>query len=319
MRAIACLIAALLSSACRAEVKDAPGGKAKAPVARTLQKPRPSPAPAVFAAIDTARARYATRSLVSKFALIPIDTVPRIERSTEDNGCGDWGVIDPKSAGGKLAQSRGWKVSSEARLGRLTAVVVLRNYDFYPGAECIPVEGMLLLFERGDVIAALYREIPPLDYPIGWIEAMENGTVRVMASTPQVPFGDLSFDGARILFGPMPAINVECGGRMKVPDVFRMKIDDARRKLVRAGWKPVKQRHAQPKDPTMRDPTYFKYRDRGIVEWESCGGGGWCQFHYTSRAGALVLVTGPASEASGLMEWVISYSPECRGAGSGRG
>jgi hypothetical protein len=316
MRRVAVVsIVLMLLVGCHAPVKEgADQQRSKPTVVSPAQTPLPAPrqatAPVRFEQVPDGRSDFTLRSLIPDMHFIATEGLPRIEPATDSSDtCDAWGAITPQTPAGKLAASLGWRVAGEEGIGALTAVVVIRKYDFEPGAMCVVTDGNLVLFDGIKVMGVLQRDEKSF-FGIGRIEKLESGSLRVWTSTSQRPLGDLGLVGHDLRFAGTAAMDTACDGRMKVPNLFRMSIKKARSILIRAGWKPFRV------EPIDRDDLeYGEYYRRGVIEIESCSNHGQCLFHYRSATGNLTLETGipeAPDNAAQSDNWVIFYAAECR-------
>ena len=94
-----------------------------------------------------------------------------------------------------------------------------------------------------------------------------------------------------------------CQGRAKVPNVYGMPIDKARKALAAKGWNPVRAKASG--DP--RQAALFK---RGVIETDDCSGTGlaYCSYSYASATGKLSLTTMGEDD----LPSVADYSVKCR-------
>jgi len=273
-------------------------GAAIAPIAKEAPEPD---------IVITPRAgHFIARSTVHGYALIATDMLPRIEQvRTSVPRCDEWGEIDPKTPGGKAAKALGWRVTDEKSIGRLTAVTILRRYESWPGLYCMPVTSNIVFFEAGTVVAILHPAPGPYFIPAA-LESMRGGALRVWTTMPAPPVGDLTLIGKTLRLSTTASVDTLCDGQVKIPNLFRKPITEARAILLRHGWKPSRL------GPIDRDTDeYYRFYRKGITEIDSCAvdSVGQCLFDYKSRHGLLEVETGQLDD--GDKEGVISYGIDC--------
>jgi hypothetical protein len=214
-----------------------------------------------------------------------------------DPYCADYS-LKPQSSAGRAAAAKGWLIAGEARLGPLTAVLIVGGYEPGTSAVCYARNGNIALYDGARLVAIVYAA-KGSDVQIGSFEQIGE-TLRIGTSTPIAPFGDLTIHGRDISFGPISASDSVCGGRRTVPNVYGLPIVEARRKLIANGWKPV----ASSEEVWALGA---ELRAQGVVEVSSCSGTGYgfCAFEYAAGGDRLDLTTTDDDAEVG------SYSVEC--------
>ena len=150
------------------------------------------------------------------------------------------------------------------------------------------------------------------DDQIGTVEQTDGGGGRLYNGGLGAPVADLKLtDAGEFILTPLAAFDLACGGQTKVPTVFRLPIDKARKLIMEAGWKPVL---AKPET----DQGYENdFRKAGVTEADGCAGTGmgYCRFDYENAAGKLsVTTTGDPDVEKGNFPKVLRYSVKCGGA-----
>lgn len=304
------LIAMLLLTACT------PGAK-PAPKETNVAKPKPvvaaaddDEAPEPVIVIKPKPGHIAVQSSVRGYSLIPTDALPRIERARASVAmCDDWGEIDPQTPGGKAAKALGWRVTEEQPIGRLTAVTILRRYQRWAGIPCVPLTSKIAFFDAGTIVAVLDPEPNPILSPAA-LARMADGALRIWTTMPSPPIGDLTFDGKTLRLSATAPVDTVCDGRVKIPNLFRKPIQQAREIVMKAGWKPY--RPDGPIDRETDASEYYRYYRKGITEIDHCAvdSVGQCLFYYRSRLGVLRVETGQLNDAD--REGVLNYELQCR-------
>lgn len=230
--------------------------------------------------------------------------LPKAGGSASDrNGC-PWRVLEPKSPAARLVTAQGWAVMSDVPLGSYRAVSFAGQMQAGTSGTCHITHGNVAIFDGDKLVALAYGKSAD-EAAIGNLTALEGGAVRVWdGDVIGSPVGDLRVEADGIVrLGKLADEESVCKGQAKIPNIYGMPIDKARKALADKGWKPVR---IKP-DGESRQAGLFK---RGIVEVESCAGTGlaYCSFSYTGAAGALSVVT--AGE-KGLPN-VVGYDTKCR-------
>lgn len=233
-----------------------------------------------------------------------LNSLPKAGGSVSDRkGC-PWRVLQPKSPAARLVAAQGWAVMADVPLGSYRAVSFAGQMEAGTSGTCNITQGNVAVFEGDKLLALAYGKSAD-EAAIGNLTALEGGAVRVWdGDVIGSPVGDLRVEADGIVrLGKLADEESVCNGQAKVPNVYGMPIDKARKALADKGWKPVR---IKP-DGESRQAGLIK---RGIVEVESCSGTGlaYCSFSYTGAAGALSVVT--AGE-KGLPN-VVGYGTKCR-------
>lgn len=233
-----------------------------------------------------------------------LNSLPKAGGSASDrNGC-PWRVLQPKSTAARLVAAQGWAVMADVPLGSYRAISFAGQMEAGTSGTCNITQGNVAVFD-GDKLLALAYGKSAHEAAIGNLTALEGGAVRVWSGDViGSPVGDLRVEAdGTVRLGKLAGEESVCKGQARVPNVYGMPIDKARKALADKGWKPVR---IKP-DGESRQAGLIK---RGIVEVESCSGTGlaYCSFSYTGAAGALSVVT--AGE-KGLPN-VVGYDTKCR-------
>jgi len=233
-----------------------------------------------------------------------IASLPKAGGSADDrDGC-PWRVIKPKSPAAKLVAAQGWAVMADVPLGSYRAIGFAGQMEAGTSGTCNITEGNVAVFD-GDKLLALAYGKSAEDTAIGNLTALEGSAVRVWdGDIASSPVGDLRVepDGTLRLAKVADEDSV-CKGQAKVPNVYNMPIDKARKALADKGWKPVRGGAS----PEPRQAALVK---RGITEAESCAGTGlaYCDFGYAGPAGRLTLTT----VGDNALPRVSDYDVKCR-------
>lgn len=233
-----------------------------------------------------------------------LNSLPKAGGNASDrNGC-PWHVLQPKSPAARLVAAQGWAVMADVPLGSYRAVSFAGQMKAGTSGTCSITQGNVAVFDGDKLLVLAYGKSAD-EAAIGNLTALEGGAVRVWdGDVVGSPVGDLRVEAdGTVRLGKLADEESVCKGQAKVPNVYGMPIDKARKALADKGWKPVR---IKP-DGESRQAGLIK---RGIVEVESCSGTGlaYCSFTYTGAAGALSVVT--AGE-EGIPN-VVGYGTKCR-------
>lgn len=213
-------------------------------------------------------------------------------------------VIQPKSAAAKRVASQGWAVMADVPLGPYRAVSFAGQMQAATSGTCSITQGNVAVFDHDKLIALAYGKSAE-DTAIGNLIPLEGGAVRVWdGDITTSPVGDLHVDADGTLrLSKIASEDAVCQGRAKVPNVYGMPIDKARKALAAKGWNPVRAKASG--DP--RQAALFK---RGVIETDDCSGTGlaYCSYSYTSTVGKLSLTTMGEDD----LPSVADYSVKCR-------
>ena len=299
------LLAMVSTSACSRQSAQPVPKSSTAPQASATLAAVPPPPETVI--LSHAVGRYSLRSNVPKIRIVPTTELPAISgdpTQPSDASCDSWGLIKAKSPEGRWAQSRGWRVADEQMLGPVRAVVMLRRYE-YETEVCWAVDGRIVLFDGGKMIATITTK-PGEPLQVGAMWRTERGTLRIVTGSRDQPFGDLVISDGHIAVEPLPPWDTSCHGRERIPNIIGMQIEDARKALGHAGWKPLRSPRV---DPEVIDAAGSRY-DQGLTEVVTCApqSSGVCLFQYRSP-GATMLVSQGDNSGTGA---VFSYDVDCK-------
>jgi hypothetical protein len=270
---------------------------------------------ALLAALTTgiaapALAELALTSTVDGLTLVALDTLPAAPANQgEAEFCVNLASTSPETPAGRAVQANGWQVTAELPFGDLTAVSFVGGAIPATSGTCELLDGNVGLFSDGQLVALLYGTDPAMPL-IGRIEPFGKADLRIW-SGDIVPMAvaDLQRVGDGITTSPLAAEEAVCNGAATVPNIFNLPIDEARTRLIGAGWEPV------PGDPAQQALGWAKdVAAAGVPEVEDCSGTGlaFCSYNYTSAAGDLSVITAGDGSENGGLPLVSSYGADCR-------
>lgn len=240
-------------------------------------------------------------STVNGLRATAINDLPRAASSTGiDASCFEH-VLNPKTPGGRLAADRGWYVTAEISLKGRDVVSFVRRFEPGTSGVCIPDGGNVAVFERSKLRGLIYAPASASD-GIGLITKVTSTRVRIWSGTPAPPIADVELgSGAKVQ--PISAWDTHCQDSVTVPNVYGKRIEEARRTLIRAGWRPISSNEAD-LSPGNDSELYAS----GIREVQGCSGTGYgfCNFAYEVDGGTLTLT---ALGGDPVIEYDVKCSP----------
>ena len=257
----------------------------------------------VPAAAQTTASAPRVVSELKDIRMKPLANLPMAGSANDRGDCSQL-VIQPKSAAARLVAAQGWAVMSDMPLGPYRAISFAGQMEAATSGTCSITQGNVAVFENGRLIALAYGKSAE-DTAIGRLAPLESGAVRIWdGDIAPSPAGDLHVDrDGTLRLSRVADEDAVCKGRAKVPNVYNMPIDKARKALIANGWNPVR-------GGASGEPRQSALVRRGIVETESCAGTGlaFCDFGYTGPAGKLTLTT----VGEGALPSVTDYDVKCR-------
>jgi hypothetical protein len=241
-------------------------------------------------------------SQVAGIHIVATDKLPtNLHRAPVDEYCVDYRIDHPKSAGGRLAAKNGWIVTSETKLGTYDAVTFVGRLDAGTSAVCYPANGNLAIFDGPHLVAIAYSHSRS-EKVLGIAEQVTDRRIRLNTNTPTPPFADAVLRHGVFIEDTAPTDPV-CGATAVVPNIYDQDIRRARRKLIAAGWQPVR-----PSEKLLGGMDE-QLKRQGVVEVESCAGTGWspCAFNYRHNRGFRLRVVSAGEDRA----IVISYDVDC--------
>jgi hypothetical protein len=227
-------------------------------------------------------------------------------------------VVTPATDGGKEVASLGWIVTGEAKIGSDgdTAVsfagAVQPVSDGYGSGYCTVAQGNLGLFHDRQLKALAYAT-PSSKLSVGRVIGLEGGGARLWnGAVFSAPIADIAeTDGSYHLeLRAVASQETLCGGTVTVPNIYAMKIDQARASLIARGWSPM-----PPTDAAVsRSGQEGELVKRGLIETDSCSQGlAFCEFNYRTSKSSLAVTT----VGDDPLPTVISYRAQCAADANG--
>ena len=267
-----------------------------------------------FTPARSPRGPYSFSSSVLDTKFIPVDALPVVKRLPVDTAFEH--PLTPRTAAGRLAQSRGWAVLGETRMGGLTVIGIARGYKYAAGRFDYLIDGNIAVFDGARLLSVLHRNAAD-KAGIGFLQPLESGAFRTYTSLPMPPMGDLELSGHRLSYQPLARLDRWCGGRVKIPNIFGQRMTRARAMLAASGWRPRNVKFVG------FDGDHEQFVAAGIGEAEYCvqDSIAQCHLHYTAPGARLEVQAGePAAlpesgqipDGDDLRKTVFFYDVECR-------
>lgn len=284
-----------------------------------------SPAPKGNASHGTAQEPPRAPAFRSEVAGLKIAVTDRLPAHVGDLGentqnC-DAIITKPQTPEGRAVQAKGWAVFAEADARGYRTVSFAGSVSSDITGLCIIGNGNVALFKNGALKAIVYTA-KGAQREIGVAAPIEQGDLRIFDTAwPGRAFADMRFgaDGS-VTIHPLAAQEKVCGGKAVVPNIYGMKLDQARNVLRTAGWSPEPGAGKTPDARFQNDPPSVAfYADHGLPEVEGCGfglTGNQCGFAYKGTAGRLEVTTNdmqPDWAPDEKWDWpkVIDYDVTC--------
>ena len=246
---------------------------------------------------------YSLRSNIAGASLVRIEQLPTVTPygDNSDDYCGE--TLRATTAGGKIAEQRGWRVVKEAQFHGLDAVLVVRGYDPGTSGHCFSKDPNLAFFKGDRIVGVLYSKGKN---GIGMNDVQNSGDhLRVWDDVSAV--GQISLDGAALTFDRITGSDEVCDGKYRVPVVFGQPYSKARQILGNSGW------IARPStEETSEGDRTEGYRTR-FPEVDSCSGTGYayCSFGLSAQDGVAKISVTTAGEDDDPV--VTNYDVSCDG------
>lgn len=218
-------------------------------------------------------------------------------------------MIEPQTAGGRVASALGWAVTGEVSLEGMDVVSFTGGFEPGTSGSCQMTDGNVGVFDDEQLRWLVYGKKGATSR-IGVVEAFEKSAIRIWSGDylPQ-PLVDMRIDtSGAVSLGNLAPAERFCDGKATVPNIYGIPIAEAREALASAGWGPVLG-IAQGEPVDLRSE---ELKAAGIYEVQSCSGTGfgYCSFGYSGQFAELSVVTVGEGEPSATPE-VARYSVSC--------
>lgn len=260
--------------------------------------------PAIVNGASAASATFETGGLVTT----PLTRLPPPTQPVEADLCAHL-MIQPQTAGGRLATALGWAVTGEVSLDGMDVVSFVGGFAPGTSGSCQMTDGNVGLFDDDQLHWLVYGE-KESSTRIGSVQLFEKAAIRIWSGDflPQ-PVVDMHVDAnGAVSLGKLAPVERFCDGKASVPNIYGMPIAEARKRLESAGWGPVL--GIRPGEPM--DVRSDELKAAGIYEVQSCSGTqfGYCSFGYAGQFAELSVVTVGEGESLSTPQ-VARYSVSC--------
>lgn len=255
-------------------------------------------------AVKAEPAKYALRSNIVGASLVRIDALPTVTPYGEngDDYCGE--RVAARTAAGKSAEQKGWRVVQETKFHGLDALLIVRGYDPGTSSHCFSKDPNLVFLEGEKIVGVLYSKGKN---GIG-INAIEIVGDHLRVWDDNMAIGQLNLADNRLTFDSITGSDPACKGKYQVPVVFGQPYSKARRILGKAGWVT-----SPSTEDAGGDERTESYRTR-FPEADYCSGTGYayCRFSLKARDGkATLFITTTGEDADPV---ATAYAVSCDGA-----
>jgi hypothetical protein len=216
--------------------------------------------------------------LIAETSRLPIGTNP-------GDAC-DLEIDSPKSIGGKLIQENKWVVLWEETMGKYDFVSFAGKFEKWTSGACLISKGNIGIFEENILKFIIYTKSED-DTLIGELEYLENHNIRIWSgSVVPYPVADLRIKEQNIKIDPVASSQTFCNKEETMPNIYGMKISNARKLLLKNGW-----------TPSIADKLWGfrekEFKKSGIIEVHDCSGTGFarCFFSYNGNIASLQVIT----------------------------
>lgn len=256
-----------------------------------------------------AQAELSFASQADGLDLVPLTNLPAAPSDAPvADFCSHLFLESATTPGGRDAAAKGWHVTAELAFGDLTAVSFIASATPATSGTCALLDGNVGLYS-GDTLVGLLYSTRPEELRIGSIRPFGDGLRILSGDVLPGTIADISRSGDSVtVTGPAREEPV-CNGTGLVPEIEGLPIDQARTRLLGAGWKPV------PGDPAQQGLGWAKdIAAAGVPEVEDCSGTGFafCAYNYSGPAGDLSVTTAGEGGEDGSLPAVSSYGVACR-------
>lgn len=265
---------------------------------------------ALAAAIASpAQAELALTSRTPGLDILALDSLPAAPKDQgETEFCAHLFVETITTPGGQDAAAKGWHVTTELPFGDLTAVSFVGGAIPATSGTCELLDGNLGLYSGSQLVALVYSTQPD-ELMISRIRPFADGLRILSGDVLPGTTADLVRTGDQITVTDPAKEEPVCNGAGIVPEIESLPIDEARKRLMRAGWEPV------PGDPAQQSIGWAKeIAAAGVPEVEDCSGTGFafCGYTYSGAAGTLSVTTAGEGGEDGSLPTVYGYGIDCR-------
>lgn len=249
------------------------------------------------------------RSETPGLDLVAMSVLPAAAEGQGETGfCSHLFVETITTPGGQDAVAKGWLVTAELPFGDLTAVSFVGSATPATSGTCDLLDGNVGFYSGSQLVALLYGTQAD-QRMIGRIRPFGDGLRILSGDVLPGTSADLVRAGDRITVTDPAKEEPVCNGAATIPDIEGIPIDEARKRLLQAGWQPV------PGDPAQRSLGLAQeISAAGVPEVEDCSGTGFgfCAYRYSGTAGTLAVTTAGEGSEDGGLPLVYSYGIDCR-------
>ncbi len=188
---------------------------------------------------------------------------------------------------GQAVAAKNWLVTAEVEREDLTFISFVERSQAGTSASCLLSDGNVGIFRGRELLGVIYSN-EAVNRSIGFIQKLEDDRLRIWdGDYLAMPLADLQIVDRDLVIVRSVADNDSfCSGQVSVPNIFGLKIQDARRVLFAEGWVV---------NPLLSDQSHEWYSDlvASLPELDVCSGTGlgFCAFGYIKNGSNALGVT----------------------------
>jgi len=213
--------------------------------------------------------------------IVAVQVLPKAPEDGADD-CGGANVAMLGTAGGHAVAEQGWTVNAETLVDGYTVISFYSDARQGENGMCLIKNGNVAIYKDSTLKALIYgpRVADDDDSVSPVAMAIDAGLPHRIQLWDSVghngPTAELVVNGNALSVQTLPDPESYCDGAAVVPTVYRENIEQARKRLLKAGWVPVRAA-----DLPRQDPASDLVAD-GVIEAQGCAGTGlgFCDFAY---------------------------------------
>ena len=129
-------------------------------------------------------------STVRGLRFVALPSIPLGSGGKLDTFCENY-VVAPETAGGMLAQQRGWMVTGEQPLGPFEAVSFVANLEPGTSGACFPIGGNVALFKGYQLVGIVFADNEDEQPILKIIPTQDDRRVRIWSGMGMPPAADI--------------------------------------------------------------------------------------------------------------------------------
>jgi len=216
-------------------------------------------------------------------------------RADPNDPANEFCVMSPAdftTAAAQVVADKNWLVTAEVKWEGLTFISFVERSETGTSGSCLLSDGNVGVFLGRELLGVIYAN-EAANRSIGFIKKLEDDRLRIWdGNYLAMPLADLQIVDRDLVIVRSVADNDSfCNGQVSVPNIFGLKIQDARRVLFAEGWVV---------NPLPSDQSHDWYSDlaASLPELDVCSGTGFgfCAFGYIKNGSGSLGVTTAGGE-----------------------